>query len=98
MQTCSRCHSLASDTDLTCPACQADLRESSTTAVALREFQNNPRVIMIHLAVAEDACPTCQAMAGTYPKDRVPRLPVEGCAHPQGCRCFYQPLLGEIFP
>jgi hypothetical protein len=25
-------------------------------------------------------------------------LPVEGCSHALGCRCFYQPVLDEIYP
>lgn len=98
MQTCSRCNTLAPDSALTCPNCQANLKEFSTTAVALRKFQDNPRVNAIHLATSEEACPVCQVLQGTYPKDKVPALPVEGCSHPQGCRCFYQPLLEEIYP
>ncbi len=98
MQTCSRCNSNSPDTATTCPKCGADLKEASTTAVALRKFQENPRVNAVNVVVHEDACPACQAIQGTYPKDRVPRLPVEGCSHESGCRCFYQPLLEEIFP
>lgn len=98
MQTCSRCNTESLDTVVTCPKCGADLQEFSTAAVALRKFQENPRVIAVHLIVHADACPACQEIQGTYPKDRVPKLPVEGCSHEKGCRCFYQPLLEEIFP
>ncbi len=98
MQTCSRCNTNASDTTLTCPNCQADLRVFSTTAVALKNFQENPRVLMVHLAAGEEACTACQAVQGTYPKDQVPALPVEGCSNPDGCHCFYQPVLDEIYP
>lgn len=98
MQTCSNCHSHVPDTISTCPTCQADLRESSTTAVALKRFQENSRVIMVNLVTSEEACTACQAVQGTYPKDQVPVLPVEGCSNPNGCHCFYQPLLDEIYP
>lgn len=98
MQTCSRCHTQAPDTVTICPGCQADLREFSITAVALTSFQANSRVYAVHVASGEDACPACLAIQGTYDKDKVPVLPVEGCSHPQGCLCFYQPLLEEIYP
>lgn len=98
MQTCSRCNSQTNDSAATCPKCGADMKEFSITAVTLRKFQENPRVTAVNLIVHEDACPACQEIQGTFPKDRVPKLPVEGCSHQDGCRCFYQPLLDEIFP
>lgn len=98
MQTCSICDAEAPDTQTICPNCGADLREFSKTAQALKKFQENPRVYMVHVITHADACPACQQIQGTYPKDRVPKLPVEGCSHEHGCRCFYQPVLEEIFP
>jgi hypothetical protein len=98
MQTCSQCGAQSPDTVIQCVACQADLRRFSTTAQALFHFQNNPRVMAVRLSVAHDACPVCQQMQGTYPKDKVPLLPVEGCSDPDGCRCFYDPVLTEIYP
>lgn len=98
MQTCSRCNTQSPDSTRTCPGCGVDLKELSMTAVALRKFQENPRVNAVNVIVHEDACPACQEIQGTYPKDKVPQIPVEGCSHENGCRCFYQPLLEEIFP
>jgi len=98
VQTCSRCNTQSPDTVVKCPTCGAELNENSTTAVALRKFLESPRVNAVNVIVHEDACPACQQIQGTYPKDRVPKIPVEGCAHENGCRCFYQPLLEEIFP
>ncbi len=98
MQTCSRCQTLAPDNASNCPNCDADLKEFSASAVALREFRQNARVYAVHVAMAEDACPACEAIQGTYTKENVPTLPVEGCSHPHGCRCFYQPMLSEIYP
>lgn len=98
MQICTRCKTKAPDTAVTCPSCGANLDEFSETAVALRKFRDNPRVIAVNVIVHSDACPACQQIQGTYPKDRAPKIPVEGCSHEGGCRCFYQPLLGEIFP
>lgn len=98
MQTCSRCSTESPDSIIICPNCQADLRELSKTAVALKRFQENPRIIAVELIVHQDSCPACQELKGRYDKDQAPTLPVEGCSHESGCRCFYQPVLESIFP
>lgn len=98
MQTCSKCNALSPDAARHCISCQVDLIEFSTAAVALKRFQGNSRVHHIILSVAEDACPACQELQGAYTKENTPHLPVEGCSHANGCRCFYQPVLTEIFP
>lgn len=98
MQTCSKCYAQSPDTVTHCINCQADLKEFSITAVALKRLRSNPRVFTVRLVVTHDCCPACMEMAGTYDKDQVPSLPVEGCSHPRGCRCFYEPMLTEIYP
>ncbi len=65
---------------------------------ALKRMQENPRVSKIVVVVPADACPACMEVFGTYPKDQVPRLPMDACTHPLGCRAFYQPFLTEIYP
>lgn len=72
--------------------------ENSAAAKALKEMQANPRVKYIVVIVPDSACPACGKLVGTYPKDQVPRLPVEECSHPLGCRSFYMPYLDEIYP
>ncbi len=72
--------------------------ETSSAAQALERMKANPRIKYIVIVVPEDACPACQNLTGTYPKDQVPRLPYEECSHPLGCRSFYLPYLDEIFP
>ena len=98
MQTCSKCNAFSPDAVTNCVNCGADLRELSTTAVARKRFQGNPRVRMVRVLVMDDACPACQEVEGTYSKQAAPVLPVEGCSHGDGCRCFYQPYLDEIYP
>lgn len=98
MQTCSRCHAQTADTSLTCPQCGADLHESSITAQTLKRLRNNPRVTAIRVIVARDACPACQQHAGVFSKEQAPLLPEEGCSHAGGCRCFYEPILSEVYP
>ncbi len=98
MQTCTRCYTQSPDTALLCINCEADLREFSTTAVALAKFKANPRVKNVRLVVAHDCCPACREVEGTYDKNEVPTLPVEGCSHNLGCRCFFEPMLNEIYP
>ena len=72
--------------------------EASSAAQVLARLQANPRIKYIVLVVPGDACPVCQKLAGTYPKDNVPHLPVDLCSHPLGCRSYYVPFFNEIFP
>ncbi len=98
MQTCTNCNAQSPDVARNCVNCGADLSEMSTTAIARKRFQLNPRVRMVRVIVSHDACPACQEIEGSYPKDSIPSLPVDGCSHERGCRCFYQPILEEIYP
>ena len=75
-----------------------DAWENSPAAQSLERMKTNPRIKYIVIVVPEDACPACQNLTGTYPKDQVPRLPFEKCSHPLGCRSYYLPYLDEIFP
>lgn len=98
MQTCTKCHMQSPDNAAACIHCQADLREWSQTNQSLKRLQTNPRVTLLKVVVALDCCPACRAIEGAYAKEVAPRLPVEGCSHSLGCRCFYQPVLDEIYP
>ena len=72
--------------------------ESSNAAQSLKRMQANPRVKYVVIIAPADACPACQRLVGTYPKDQVPKLPVESCSHPLGCRSYYMPYLDDIYP
>lgn len=98
MQTCSKCNVQSPDTDAHCVNCQAELSVFSNKAGVLKRFQSNQRVSSIRVAVAYNCCPACIEVEGTYDKDKVPSLPVESCSHNLSCRCFYQPVLNEIYP
>jgi len=98
VQTCSLCNTSSPDQANHCVNCQADLAENSTTAVALKHFQANPRVKAVTLASSYNACSYCYEQLDTYPVDEVPPLPHKGCSHENGCRCFYIPVLSEIYP
>jgi hypothetical protein len=98
VQICSKCHTQSSDDAILCSHCSADLAEWSNTAVALKRFQANVRVEYVRVMVSADCCPACREAEGAYAKDAAPHLPVEGCSHKLGCRCFYQPFLGDLFP
>ena len=89
-----------SSTDTSSPLTDrsADIWETSEAAKSLERMKANPRIKYIVVIVPEDACPACQNLTGTYPKDQVPRLPYEECSHPLGCRSYYAPYLDEIFP
>lgn len=98
MQTCTRCSASSPDDALHCSNCSADLSQWSETSVALKQMQANPRVSSIRILVQNDCCPQCQKAFGVYEKDKVPHLPVEGCSHANGCRCFYAPILSQLYP
>ena len=73
-------------------------QDNQAPATALERLRGNPRVRDIRLIVSADCCPVCASYEGTYAKDAVPALPVEGCSHSNGCRCFYEPMLTELYP
>ena len=98
MQICTRCLANNPDSAASCKNCQSDLSKWSKAAVALRELQENSRISHIRVSVTGDCCPACQEAEGVYAKDATPKLPVEGCSHNLGCRCFYLPVLEEIYP
>ena len=98
MRNCTLCRAQSPDTASECVGCGADLARHSATAVALRQLQGNDRVSRVRLIVADDGCPACRGAEGEFRKPVVASLPVAGCSHPQGCRCFYQPALVEIYP
>ena len=98
MQTCSKCHTQSPDATNLCLNCGADLGEWSETAVALKRIQANERISYVRIAVSNTCCPACRQAEGAYAKEHAPKLPVEGCSHGLGCRCFYQPVLEEIYP
>lgn len=98
MQTCSHCQTVSPDNAIYCLTCNADLRQYSSSAVALQNFQKNPRVKFVRISVSADACPVCLESQGAYPKESVPHLPIEGCSGALGCHCYYEPVLEELFP
>lgn len=98
MQTCSKCHIQSPDAAKKCLNCGEDLTQWSETSVALTRLQVNPRVIYVRISVSENCCPACRQAEGAYAKEFAPILPVEGCSHEYGCRCFYQPVLDSIYP
>lgn len=52
----------------------------------------------VRILAHKDSCPFCEALEGAYSFDDVPDLPHEECSHPDGCRCFYAPVLDEYGP
>lgn len=52
----------------------------------------------VRILASRDSCPVCKATEGAYEFDDVPELPLEGCSHPRGCRCHYEPVLDRFGP
>lgn len=47
----------------------------------------------VRVQAAADACPKCRSFAGKiYKPHEMPRIPIEGCSRPMGCRCCYVPV------
>ena len=65
---------------------------------SIKQLQENSRVRDIRIIVPVNACPVCQAVAGTYAKDGLPVLPPDGCSCPRGFEGYCQPMLTEIYP
>lgn len=98
MRTCTVCGKSSRDLSVTCSRCGSDLSKVSETARAKGQLVSNPRVLRIRVMASADACPACQDATGEFQKDDVTDLPVQGCSHPLGCRCFYEPALDTIYP
>lgn len=52
----------------------------------------------VRILASQDSCPVCKSVEGAYDFDEVPALPLEGCSHPKGCRCHYEPVLDRFGP
>lgn len=74
------------------------MKNNNLQIAALARIKANHRVKHVIVANAGDACPACRMLQGTYSKEEAPRLPVEGCSHSLGCRCFYEPVLEDLYP
>lgn len=59
----------------------------------LQTIIDNGIATKVRILANHDSCPVCKAQEGAYQFDEVPELPLEGCSHPQGCRCMYAPIL-----
>jgi hypothetical protein len=71
--------------------------ESSEAAKSLKRMQENDRIkyiVILHQQVSS----ACQQLAGTYPKDQVPRLPIEYCFGTKRMQVYYLPYLGDLYP
>lgn len=73
-------------------------KRTAELQASIQQLKDNPRVRDIRVIVPANACPVCQAIAGTYLKDDLPQLPPEGCSCPNGFEGYCQPMLKEIFP
>lgn len=65
---------------------------------ALQKIRAGRIATKVRILAARDSCPLCKSFEGAYEFDDVPELPHEGCSHPDGCRCFYAPVLDRFGP
>jgi hypothetical protein len=64
----------------------------------LGKIQGGGIATKVRILANHDSCPVCRGVEGAYEFDDVPALPLEGCSHPMGCRCFYAPVLDRRGP
>ena len=65
---------------------------------ALEKIQSGGIATKVRILVSNDCCPVCRRIEGAYSFEDVPELPIEGCSHPTGCRCYYAPVLDRRGP
>jgi hypothetical protein len=78
----------------------ADSKTADKRAEQQQALENirNGLATKVRILTHRDCCPYCEAMEGTYSFEDVPKLPHEECSHPEGCRCFYAPVLDFFGP
>lgn len=64
----------------------------------LEKIQSGGIATKVRILANHDSCPVCRRVEGAYDFDEVPELPLEGCSHPMGCRCYYAPVLDRRGP
>lgn len=74
------------------------VKKQKEQQAALKKIREGRIATKVRILAARDACPVCKALEGAYEFDEVPPLPHEGCSHPDGCRCFYAPVLDRFGP
>jgi hypothetical protein len=75
-----------------------DIVEKTEEQRKALENIRNGLATKVRILTHRDCCPFCEAMEGAYEFDEVPMLPHEECSHPNGCRCFYAPVLDFFGP
>ena len=60
---------------------------------ALERIRDGGVATRVRILTFDDCCPLCRAYEGAYAFEDAPDLPHEGCSHPRGCRCHYEPVL-----
>jgi hypothetical protein len=73
-------------------------RAQEEHVAALKRIREGGVATKVRILANHDSCPVCNAVEGAYEFDEVPELPLEGCSHPQGCRCYYAPVLDRFGP
>lgn len=64
----------------------------------LEKIQQGGIATKVRILANQDSCPVCRSVEGAYAFEEVPELPLEGCSHPMGCRCYYAPVLDRRGP
>jgi hypothetical protein len=73
-------------------------KEAEVHRAALERIIEGGIATKVRILTSYDSCPVCKSIEGAYEFDDVPALPIDGCSHPLGCRCHYEPVLDRRGP
>jgi hypothetical protein len=92
---CPLCRTPNPEHALYCTACRRPLENHYRHArVTFTHDYDNALINGVFLMRRTDSCPACQSLQGkTFLPWKLPRIPVVGCTHPDGCRCSYMPQM-----
>ncbi len=72
----------------------ADAVEKERSRRVLKDYSENEFITRVEIMCQDDSCRVCKAVAKrTYPLNKAPLIPIDGCTNESGCRCCYTPVV-----
>ena len=68
--------------------------EKKRSRETLKGYSENEFITRVEIMCQDDSCRACKAAARrTYPLNKAPLIPIDGCTHENGCRCCYTSIV-----
>jgi len=72
----------------------ANAVEKERSRRVLKGYSEDEFITRVEIMCLDDSCRVCKAVAKrTYPLNKAPLIPIDGCTHESGCRCCYTPIV-----